>query len=38
MMETGAEYEVVGLAINTPKEVAVQELNAGEVGYLFASI
>ncbi|MDO4995713.1 MAG: translation elongation factor 4 [Bacilli bacterium] len=38
MMETGAEYEVVGLAINTPKEVPVQELNAGEVGYLFASI
>ena len=38
MMETGAEYEVVGLAINTPKEVTVQELNAGEVGYLFASL
>ena len=38
MMETGAEYEVVGLAINTPKEVAINELNAGEVGYLFASI
>lgn len=38
MMETGAEYEVVGLSINTPKEVPVKELNAGEVGYLFASI
>ena len=38
MLETGAEYEVVGLSINTPKEVAVKELNAGEVGYLYASI
>ena len=38
MMETGAEYEVVGLSINTPKEVTVKELNAGEVGYLYASI
>ena len=38
MMETGAIYDVVGLAINTPKEVSVKELNAGEVGYVFASI
>lgn len=38
MMETGATYEVVGLSINTPKEVAVKSLKAGEVGYLFASI
>ena len=38
MMETGAVYDVVGLAINTPKEVAVKELKAGEVGYVFASI
>ena len=38
MLETGAEYEVVGLSINTPKEVAVKELNSGEVGYLYASI
>ena len=38
MMETGAVYDVVGLSINTPKEVAVKSLKAGEVGYLFASI
>lgn len=38
MMETGAIYEVVGLSINTPKEVQINSLKAGEVGYLFASI
>lgn len=38
MMETGACYEVVGLSINNPKEVKVETLKAGEVGYLYASI
>ncbi len=38
MMETNATYEVVGLSINTPKEISVDSLKAGEVGYLFASI
>ena len=38
MMETGAVYDVVGLAVNTPKEKEVNALSAGEVGYLYASI
>ena len=38
MMESGACYDVVGLSINTPKEVSVTSLSAGEVGYLYASI
>lgn len=38
MMETGAEYDVVGLSVNTPKEKQVDKLVAGEVGYLYASI
>ena len=38
MMETNAVYDVVGLSINTPKEVEVDSLCAGEVGYLYASI
>jgi len=38
MMESGAVYDVVGLSINTPKEVKVNKLSAGEVGYLYASI
>ena len=38
MMETGAVYDVVGLSINTPKEIEVDSLFAGEVGYLYASI
>ena len=38
MMETGAVYDVVGLAVNTPKEKEVESLSAGEVGYLYASI
>ena len=38
MMDTGAVYDVVGLSINTPKEVKVSALKAGEVGYLYASI
>lgn len=38
MMETGAVYDVVGLAVNTPKEKEINCLSAGEVGYLYASI
>ncbi len=38
MMETNATYEVVDLSINNPKEKKVSRLEAGEVGYLFASI
>ena len=38
MMETNAEFEVVELMINTPKEVKKQELVAGEVGMIAASI
>jgi len=38
MMETGATYEVVELTINTPKEVKVNKLDVGEVGFINASI
>ncbi len=38
MMSTNHEYEVVSLGINTPKEVAKQELRSGEVGFICASI
>ena len=38
MMETGATYDVVELTINTPKEVKVDKLNVGEVGFINASI
>ena len=38
MMETGAEYDVTGLFVNTPHEVQVSELDAGDVGFVCASI
>ncbi len=38
MMETHATYEVLGISIDTPKEKKVNELVAGEVGYIYASI
>ena len=38
MMETGASYDVTGLFVNTPHEVAVSELRAGDVGFVSASI
>lgn len=38
MMETGANYEVTSIHINTPKEVKKSELVAGEVGFICASI
>lgn len=38
MMQTGAEYEVIDLFVNTPKEVKKTSLSAGEVGFISASI
>ena len=38
MLATNASYEVLGISIDTPKEVKVDKLNAGEVGYIYASI
>lgn len=38
MLSNGATYEVVELGIHDPKEKKVNELTAGEVGYLCASI
>lgn len=38
MMETGANYEVTYIHINTPKEIKKSELVAGEVGFICASI
>ena len=38
MMETSAEYDVVSLYVSTPKEKEIDELVAGEVGHVCASI
>lgn len=38
MMQTGATYEVVEVGVHTPKEVLKNSLNAGEVGFIEASI
>lgn len=38
MFTTNASYDVVEIGYNTPKEVKVDSLNAGEVGFLCASI
>ena len=38
MVTTGASYEVTEIGYHTPKEVKVDILSAGEVGYLCASI
>ena len=38
MMKTGATYEVINILVNTPKEEEREELSAGEVGYITASI
>ena len=37
-MNTGAEYEVIEVGVRTPKEVKKDQLVAGEVGYLAATI
>jgi len=38
MMATDSDFEIVELGVSTPKEVKKEEINAGEVGYLCASI
>ena len=38
MMTTDTSYDTVEIGYNTPKEVKVKELSAGEVGFLCASI
>ena len=38
MMSTGKTYEVVEVGINTSKHVQVDKLEAGDVGYVTASI
>ena len=37
-MSTGKTYEVVEVGINTSKHVQVDKLEAGDVGYVTASI
>jgi len=38
LWSNGAEFEVEGLGYQSPKAIPLQELAAGEVGYLFANI
>ncbi|WP_077367994.1 translation elongation factor 4 [Anaerosalibacter sp. Marseille-P3206] len=38
MMSTGKSYEVTEVGINTSKQVATKKLEAGDVGYIAASI
>jgi len=38
LMATEKEYEVAGLGVFTPKPIAVDELTAGEVGFLMAGV
>ncbi|HCW7250384.1 TPA: elongation factor 4 [Staphylococcus aureus] len=38
MMATGKEFEVTEVGINTPKQLPVDELTVGDVGYIVASI
>ncbi|HBI3488458.1 TPA: elongation factor 4 [Staphylococcus aureus] len=38
MMATGKEFEVTEVGINTPKQLPVDELTVGDVGYITASI
>lgn len=38
MMATGKEFEVIEVGINTPKQLPVDELTVGDVGYIIASI
>ena len=38
MMATGATYDVVELGVHTPKEIKKNKLEAGEVGFICASI
>ncbi len=38
MMATGATYDIVEMGVHTPKEKAMNELCAGEVGFISAAI
>ncbi|HDJ4588212.1 TPA: elongation factor 4 [Staphylococcus aureus] len=38
MMATGKEFEVTEVGINTPKQLPIDELTVGDVGYIIASI
>ncbi|MCK1977500.1 translation elongation factor 4 [Jeotgalicoccus huakuii] len=38
MMASGKEFEVTEVGINTPKQLPVDDLSAGDVGYIIASI
>lgn len=38
MMATGKEFEVTEVGINTPKQLPVDELTVGDVGYIIATI
>ncbi|EOB8711541.1 translation elongation factor 4 [Staphylococcus aureus] len=38
IMATGKEFEVTEVGINTPKQLPVDELTVGDVGYIIASI
>ncbi|HCV7048558.1 TPA: elongation factor 4 [Staphylococcus aureus] len=38
MMATGKDFEVTEVGINTPKQLPVDELTVGDVGYIIASI
>ncbi|HHB0013961.1 TPA: translation elongation factor 4 [Staphylococcus aureus] len=38
MMATGKEFEVTEVGINTPRQLPVDELTVGDVGYIIASI
>ncbi len=38
MMSTGAEYEVVEMGVNTPKEKLIDKLSTGSVGWVSGSI
>lgn len=38
MMASGKEFEVTEVGINTPKQLPVDELTVGDVGYIIASI
>ncbi len=38
MLKTKATYQVLDILLHTPDEVSVQSLEAGQVGYLYASI
>ncbi len=38
MLESKASYEVLAILKNTPKEIEIDSISTGEVGYIYASI